>query len=202
MRYDINLASRPYIDARRFYASWALLLVPLFLIAVVLVGMSITAQMSSREVAHKVRQENARIAALDQNRAKAEEVMNRPENRDTRDKSRFLNDAIARKAFSWTQVFEELERVMPDKVRVLAIKPEIKDDRVLLVLSIAGETRADAVELVRRMETSPSFRQPQLRSEDVTQTPSGGSMVRFEVAATYVPHAAVPASSEKDKGGD
>src|SRR3954465_12646283 len=101
MRYEINLASRPYIDARRFYASWALLLVPLFLIAVVLAGMTITALMSSREVAQRVREESARIAALDKARANAEEVMNRPENRDTRDKSRFLNDAIVRKAFSW-----------------------------------------------------------------------------------------------------
>lgn len=203
MRYDINLATRPYIDARSFYARWATLLVPLAVVALVLAGMAMRSLIGSREVARKVREEQARIAKLDENRARAEAVMNRPENRDTRDQSRFLNDLIARKAFSWTQVFEELERVMPDRVRVLAIHPEIKDDRLLVVMSVAGETRADGQELLRRMETSPSFRQPQLRSEDVSQT-GEGNMVRFEVAATYVPRPAQAPAQPTDaaKGGD
>jgi Tfp pilus assembly protein PilN len=199
MRYDINLASRPYIDARRFYANWMMLLVPLALVAALLSGLAIRALVGSREVARKVREERAKIEQLDRNRANAEAVMNRAENRDTRDKSRFLNGVIARKAFSWTQVFEELERVMPDRARVLAIHPEIKDNRVLLVMSVAGETRADGQELLRRMESSPSFRQPQLRSEDV-QRGDEGSVVKFEVAATYVPRPAQPANAAK--GGD
>jgi type IV pilus assembly protein PilN len=201
MRYDINLATRPYIDARRFYAGWAMVLVPLLLLAVMLGGYAIRGLVRSREVAKKVREQSARIAALDRNRAIAEEVMSRPENRDTRDKSRFLNAVIARKAFSWTQVFEELERVMPDRVRVLAIHPEIKDNRVLLVMSVAGESRADAVELLRHMEGSQSFRQPQLRSEDVTRNPNEGNLVRFEVAAVYVPRPALAATTTA-KGGD
>ena len=196
MRYDINLATRPYIDARSFYARWLTLLLPLTLVAVVLAGLAVRALVGSREVARKVREEQARIAVLDQNRANAEAVLSRAENRDTRDQSRFLNDLIARKAFSWTRVFEELERVMPDRVRVLAIHPEIKDSRVLVVMTVAGETRADGQELLRRIESSPSFRQPELRSEDVSHT-GEGSMVRFEVAATYVP---VPANAAK--GGD
>ena len=198
MRYDINLATRPYIDARSFYARWATLLVPLALVAVILAGLAVRALVGSREVARKVREEQARIELLDKTHANAETVLNRPENRDTRDQSRFLNDLIARKAFSWTRVFEELERLMPDRVRVLAIHPEIKDNKVLVVMSVAGETRADGQELLRRMEGSPSFRQPQLRSEDVTNT-GGSSLVRFEVAATYVPAPPQPAAA---KGGD
>lgn len=200
MRYDINLASRPYIDARRFYANWAMVLVPLALVAAVLAGYAVRALVGSREVARLVRDERARIAALDRTRATAEEVMDRPENRDTREKSRFLNEVIARKAFSWTQVFDELERLMPDRVRVLAIHPEIKDSRVLLVLSVAGESRADAVELLRRMEGSESFQQAQIRSEDVKQTSSGQTVAQFEVSATYVPRPSAPAASAK--GGD
>jgi len=198
MRYDINLASRPYIDARSFYARWATFLVPLAVVALLLAIMAVRALVGSREVAAKVREEQARIEALDKTRANAEAVLNRAENRDTRDQSRFLNDLIARKAFSWTRVFEELERIMPDRVRVLAIHPEIKDSRVLLVMTVAGETRADGQELVRRMESSPSFRQPQLRSEDVTNS-GQENIVRFEVAATYVPAPAPPAQA---KGGD
>lgn len=201
MRYDINLASRPYIDARRFYSGWAMVLAPLLLLAALLAGYAVLSLVRSAEVGRKVREEKARIAALDRTRGIAEEVMNRPENRDTREKSRFLNAVITRKAFSWTQVFEELERVMPDRVRVLGIHPEIKENRVLLVMSLAAESRDGAVELLRKMEGSDSFRQPQLRSEDLTRNQSEGNLLRFQVAAVYVPRS-VRAQSAAAKGVD
>ena len=189
MRYDINLATRPYVDARRFYTNWLMVLVPLFVVAAVLVGYAVRGMTESRDVAAKVRDMETRIAALDRDRARAQEVMDRPANRDTREKSQFLNATIERKAFSWTQVFMELERIVPARVHVLAIHPEIKDERVEIVMTVAGASREDAVELLRHMEASESFRQPQLRSEDVKQTPGGSPEVEFVVAATYVQHA-------------
>jgi Tfp pilus assembly protein PilN len=202
MRYDINLATRPYIDARRFYTNWLAVLVPLFLVAALLTGSAARAVLGSRDAARKMRADAAQIAKLDRDRARAEEVMDRPENRDTREKSRFLNAVIARKAFSWTQVFMELERIVPPRVHVEGIRPEIRDGRVGIVMTVAAASRADAVELLRRMEASESFRQPQLRSEDVKQTPAGGAQVEFEVAATYVQHAPPPAAAPPAKGGD
>ena len=197
MRYDINLASRPYVDARRFYANWLAVLVPLFLVAAALVGFAINALVSSREVARAVDKVKGEIATLDAQHARAQEVMERAENRNTRLQSQFLNQAIARKAFSWTRVFEELERVMPPRVHVISIRPEVKDEQVQIVMTVAGDTRASSVELLRRMETSASFRQPQLRSETVRQTSNGGGQIEFEVAARYVPLATMPAAGAK-----
>ncbi|MDP9269236.1 MAG: PilN domain-containing protein [Acidobacteriota bacterium] len=192
MRYQINLASRPYIDARRFYTNWLAGLGALFLLAALLVGLALHALVGSRQVAGEVRKIKAQIAKLDEQRARAEEVMNRPENRDVRERSRFLNGTIARKAFSWTQVFEELERVVPPRVHVLSIHPEVKNDQVQLVMRVAGDSRASVVELLRRMEGSQSFRNPQLRAEDVRQTSNGGAQVEFEISAQYVPQVYAP----------
>jgi Tfp pilus assembly protein PilN len=202
MRYDINLATRPYIDARRFYTNWLAVLVPLFLVAALLVGYAVRGLAQSRGVTAKVGELDARIAELDRARARAQEVMDRPENRDTREKSQFLNAVITRKAFSWTQVFMELERIVPPRVHVLGIHPEIKDGRVQIVMVVAGASREDAVELLRRMEASENFRQPQLRSEDVKQTPGGSAQVEFEVAAIYVQGAPPVAAAPPAKGGN
>jgi Tfp pilus assembly protein PilN len=201
MRYDINLASRPYIDARRFYSNWLALLVPLFLLAAALVGFAVHAVVSSREVAAGVRKVQNEIAALDAQRARAQEVMDRPENRDTRTKSQFLNQAIARKAFSWTRVFEELERLMPARAHVISIRPEMKNDEMRLMLTVAGDTRDSAIELLRKMEASESFRQPQLISEDLRQTTSGGSQVEIQISAKYVPPSLL-AMPPAEKGGN
>jgi len=205
MRYNVNLASRPYIDARRFYTNWLTGLGALFVLTAVLLSFALHALLGSRQVAGEIRKVEGQIAKLDAQRARAQEVMGRPENRDVRDRSRFLNDAIARKSFSWTRVFEELERVVPPRVHVASIRPEIKNDQVLLVMTVAGDTRENVVELLRRMEGSESFRHPQLRSEDVRAMNSGGSQAEFEISAQYVPQVSVPqrpaAPAAPAKGG-
>jgi type IV pilus assembly protein PilN len=194
MRYDINLASRPYIDARRFYTNWLALLVPLALVAIVLLGYVANAVLGSRDAARKVRSDEARIAKLDQARARAEEVMNRPENKDVRDQSQFLNGVIQRKAFSWTQVMMELERLMPPHVHVLSIRPEVKDNQVQLEMAVAGDTRENVNAFVKALEDSETFRNPQLKSEDVKQASNGPSEIEFQLTTVYVPHTAAPAA--------
>lgn len=191
MRFQVNLATRPYIDARQFYLRWAALLVPLLLAAIVLSAFALRSLVSSRQAATRVRNLNSQIAELDRTKANAEAVLGRPENRDTRERSHFLNTLIARKSFSWTQVFSELEKIMPARVQVLSLRPEVTTDNQLqIVMSVAGDTRDNAVELVRRMEQSDTFRRPQVRAESSRQ--QGGAQVEFEIAAVYVPRLARP----------
>ena len=45
--------------------------------------------------------------------------------------SQFLNDLFLRKAFSWTRVFEDLERVMPPRLHVVSIHPATNTDNQL-----------------------------------------------------------------------
>jgi len=60
---------------------------------------------------------------------------------------------IQRKAFSWTRVFEDLEKVMPTNLHVVALKPELNEqNQLLLEMKVAADNRAGAVDLVQRME--------------------------------------------------
>ena len=66
-----------------------------------------------------------------------------------------MNEVIERKAFSWTRVLESLEKVMPPRVHVVAINPELDEDNQLaLKMRVAGDSRDRAIELARRMEQS------------------------------------------------
>ena len=105
-----------------------------------------------------------------------------------RDRSQFLNDLIERKAFSWTQVFEDLERVMPARIHVVSIRPEVDEDNQLEIkLQVAGESRDRVNELVRKMEESPRFKQPQIKSETQQSGQAAGDNVEFAISALYVP---------------
>ncbi|HTE89942.1 MAG TPA: PilN domain-containing protein [Terriglobales bacterium] len=197
MRVDINLATQPYQDARRFWLRWGGALVALGLLTLILVYSALTGWVSARKDRDLIRQRQAQIAARDQEKTQAEALLNRPENRSTRDRSQFLNELFQRKAFSWTKVFEDLERVMPPRLHVVSIRPEMGADAGLNIkLVVAGESRERALELVRKMEASQRFQQTRIDQEtsEVRQTP--GDNVQFDISAVYIPE--VPGTG---KGG-
>jgi type IV pilus assembly protein PilN len=185
MRTRINLATQPYEDARSFYLQWTGLILLLLIVTAALVAVVVRSHTASRDIAAKVAQERREIAEVDRERAAAEAILNRPENRDVRDKSRFLNALIARKAFSWTQVFSDMEKIVPSRVRIVSIHPDINPSNQLEIhLEAIGDSRDKAIELVRRMEESPTFREPQVRVERVAERDAG---VDFTIVAQYVP---------------
>jgi hypothetical protein len=149
---------------------------------------------------HKVMaRERTLIASRDELRANAEQFLSRPENRTTRDESQVLNQLIERKAFSWTLVLESLEKVMPPRVHLVSITPELdEDNRLALKMMIAGDSRERALELPRRMEDSKRFAHTQVLGEQATpqQTP-GADTERMEIAAFYVPELMLGPEAQK-----
>jgi type IV pilus assembly protein PilN len=185
MRLDINLATRPYEDARKFWGRWGLGVGLLGIVTLVLLTVAVRGWTNAGRDRHSIAQLQQQIAERDQERAQDQAVLDLAVNRSTRDQSQFLNGLIQRKAFSWTRVFEDLERVMPRNLHVVSLKPELDDqNRMQLDMRVAGDTRSAAVELVHRMEGSTHFRGAQLVSEGQAESGSG---VTASVVSIYVP---------------
>ncbi len=187
MRLNINLATQPYESARRFVVMWGSALVALAAITVALLMIAVSSYMGSRPIAAQTRDLNARIAQLDRERTAGEALLNQPGNRELRLRSRFLNTLFARKSFSWTQVFADLEKIMPPRVRVVSIRPDFTPENQLQIhLQAIGDSRDKAIDLVRKLEQSPMFRDARVREEkDEPNGPNSG--VEFEIVAQYVP---------------
>ena len=118
---------------------------------------------------------------------KPEGILNLPQNRVTRDESQFLNELIERKAFSWTRVLENLEKVMPPRVHLMSISPQLDDDNQLgLKMTVAGDSRDRALELARRMEDSRRFSQTRVEAGHSEQSATGDTE-RFDIVALYIP---------------
>ena len=188
MRLDINLASQPYEDARQFWMRWGSAVGAVGLLTLVLLTLTITGWLNARRDHAAIAEKRAMIADRDRVRAEAEEILSRPENRNTRDTSQFLNELIERKAFSWTRVLENLEKVMPPRVHLVSISPGLDDDNQLaLKMTVAGDSRDRALELPRRMEESKRFAQTNIISEHYLQSTTTGDTEQFEIAAIYIP---------------
>ncbi len=195
MRLDINLASQPYEDARQFWLRWGSALGAAALLTLVLLTLTITGWFNARRDHTTIAEKHVMIADRDHIRANAEDFLNRPENRNTRDESLFLNELIERKSFSWTRVLEDLEKVMPPRVHLQSIHPELNDDNQLeLKMEVAGDSRERALELPRRMEDSHRFAQTNIIGEAYLQSINGGDTEKFEIIAIYIPEPFVPST--------
>src|SRR5258708_33978010 len=100
------------------------------------------------------------IDEIEAGRIANEAILNRSENRETREQARFWNDVIDQKSFSWTRLFSDMEKIMPPGAFVMPGKPALNVDRMdpakglKLDLVIGGEKHGDAGERVRQMEGS------------------------------------------------
>ena len=187
MRLDINLATRPYEDAREFWVRWGLGVGLLGVLTLVLLGLAVRGWANAGRDRHNIAQLQDQIAERDHERATAQAFLDMSVNRSTRDQSQFLNGLIQRKAFSWTRVFEDLERVMPPNLHVVSLRPELNEqNQMQLDMKVAGDTRSAAVELVHRMEGSRHFQGAQLVSE-AQGGAEAGSVVVASVVSIYVP---------------
>ncbi len=187
MRLDINLATHAYEDARQFWMRWGTGVAVLGLVTLGLLIVSTMGWYDARVDRKKLSDLRAQIAQRDQEQATAEALLNRPENRVMREKSQYLNDLIVRKAFSWTQAIETLERLMPPKIHLVSIAPELNEDNQLAIkMVVAGDSSDRAFELVRKMEGSKHFRDTRIEgTTEMVQT--GAQGVQVNILAVYVP---------------
>ena len=204
MRVDINLASQPYEDARQFWFRWGGALIALGILTLGLVYFTMLGWVTASKDKRVIARAEHQIAERDSERAAAQALMNLPANSATRDRSQMLNTLFYRKAFSWTQVFEELERVMPPRLHVVSIQPDISIDNELAIkLVVAGDSREHALELVRKMEESKHFQQTQIEQEsaEAGSGATAGDTVKFNISALYVagpPGSGLPGSAPKN----
>ncbi len=113
-----------------------------------------------------------RIAELQAERADLEHFFTQPENAKLHDRAAFLNSLIDGRSFNWTQMFMDLERILPGGVRVVSIEPHQVKGRVEVKLTMGTSSDEAKLKFLRALEASHQFSDIQLDSE---RQPSKGS---------------------------
>lgn len=190
MRVNLNLASQKYEDVRRFLSiAWMSIGGGMLLVIVLALFAWINFNDTTRSSA-RIRELKQKIAALEEQRSAAEAVVNRPENRDVNLQKNFWNAEIEKKRFSWTQILNDLQKLMPGRAYVSSVSPSLGPDNVFKVkLLIVGEKYEDALALVRRMEVSERFHNPKINAERLVKEKQPGGQPEFEIEieSAYIP---------------
>jgi Tfp pilus assembly protein PilN len=191
MRLNINLASQKYEDVRRFYVRWTLAIGLSALLLIVLSALAWVNFASSAKSGQRIKELQGEIADLQKQRAAAEAVSNLPENHDVNEQKNYWNKQINRRQLSWTQLFNDLQRIMPARAYLSSVRPEItQDNRLKLTLVVMGDTHDNGLELQKKMEKSERFRSPQITAETTQKQPkTDAQLYKFDIVTYYTPAA-------------
>lgn len=185
MRVRLNLATVPLEKNRRFIV-FSTAIGGVGLIAMALLAWNVY---SVRRANTAIRLEQARIETdmqtMRRRRAELEGFFNRPETVQRRELSSFLNGLIAQRAFPWPQIFMDLERSLPDGVRIVSIEPHLAADHLELRLTISARTDDGKLKFLRSLEDSHAFSDIQVLGENRTGGKPGDDQVVMGLNARY-----------------
>ena len=184
MKVSLNLATHPFGRNRVFYVSTGLAGVVLATAALVMVTLFVRSYQRSPELARELDGYRRQWSVLTQKQAGLEAVLRRPENSAVLERSIFLNELLLRKGISWTRTFADLERLMPPRVRLITIRPQVTpDNEVSLDMQVGTETREAFVEFLMGLEGSDQFRSPILHGD--SPPTENQPLFRFRVTVIY-----------------
>lgn len=185
MNIRLNLATRPLESNRRFAVGAT---------TIAIVGLLAMSMLSWRAYSawrtEKVYQaEDARLqnemSRLQADRSVLETFFNQPDVVQRRDRAAFLNSLIAQRAFPWTRIFMDLEKNLPEGVRVVSIEPRLSGDHLELKLVIGSASDDAKLKFLRALEDSGDFSAIEVLNEGRSERPTDSDRILLSLQARY-----------------
>jgi type IV pilus assembly protein PilN len=185
MKVRLNLATSPLESNRRFTVG-ASAIGFLALVGLVLLSWNAYSVWRGDKVfrARQAALENG-IASLQQQRQTLALFFDQPETVKRRQRAAYLNALIQQRAFPWIKIFMDLERILPEGVRVVSIEPKLAGDTVQLRFVVGALTDEGKLKFLKTLETSPEFSHIQLLNESSSNRSDQGDRVVLELQAQY-----------------
>lgn len=157
MRYDVNLASRPFVN----HVPHLLLLSALAVAAAGLSAWNLARYLSTRSEAHAVGAQLDELARREQ-QLKSEEVDRRARIAATDvvglwEDVELADSVLAEKAVAWAELFERLEDLLPWKAALRSVRTSTSATGVALAVDLMAQDQERYLQFVESLQASPCF---------------------------------------------
>jgi type IV pilus assembly protein PilN len=96
----------------------------------------------------------------------------------------FINAQIAERAFSWSALLDQLERIVPHDVRLVTLNPSITPEgNTHLTMVCRAKSSNGTVEMIRRLQGDPHFE----RTLPLSETTLAMGLHEFRIETDYRP---------------
>ena len=180
----LNLATRPYRDYRPVYA---VVVVSSLLIAFMMLNNVDTYYRYIRET-KSTRAKIERIDAEAQREQQQTDALTQRVHtinvKQLSDQTQFVNAQLAERAFSWSELLDRLEHLVPNDVRIEAISPSFdKNGIVRLSMLASAKTGTGMIDTLDHMNHDPQF----AHAFPTTEEKNADGSYRFGINVEYRP---------------
>lgn len=187
----INLASQPFRRERVELAMLASIGAVLTISLLVFVVLILQDRSHVSAIRKRIRADQQTLAAVERQQAQSQKVIVQPDNADVFSKSVFYNQLIARRAVSWTRVFDDLTRVMPADVQLIALRlPQVAAENsgdknhVELDMLVGARQPQAIMPLLKKLQESPLFGPAEMSSQ--SPPTQNDPLFRYRLSVPYV----------------
>jgi len=186
-----NLATRPFLNTRPVW----LVAVAAGLLALILIGFNLRLYLvANRHLDDETTKRDElelRYSALATEVKANVDVLERVPWRSLQGRVDATNLILREHSFSWIEMLDDIERVMPYDLRLTRISPSVGSDEVTLSLVAIARNRDVMLELLDNMIVDPRFENPTPLSE---KTPEETKLATYllSMRVTYQPYEETP----------
>ncbi len=157
MKVRLNLATKALETNRRFLVGSSL--VAFFAVAAFLgLGWYVySVRGTQAELRARTEKTNLEMAKLELQRKDLERYFGQKDIAELHDRAAFINTILDARAFNWTLMFMDLERILPGGVRVISIEPKQVSGRVELKLTVGTVNDEAELKFEHALEESKAF---------------------------------------------
>lgn len=181
-----NLSTRPFYNERAVHV--VLGLVALVVLALTVLNLIQVVRLSRQNtvLSGRIREDRSAATELTKKARETRQGINQEELKTIVAAAREANALIDGRTFSWTALFNQLEKTLPPEVMLASVRPTIDDGSTRITLIVLGRRTADLDEFMEKLEGTGAFenvlpRQQNLNDDGLTQA---------TIEALYVPEAA------------
>ena len=158
MKIPINLSSEPFRRDRPYVVATIALSSLLLVTLIALSYLAVSGQDEAAEARVEVQNARTQLEALTKVHGALQQQLYQPDNAEVIERSVFLNKLLLRKGISWTRIFNDLEKVLPNKVRIIQVRPAVTTyNDVYLEMDVASQTPEPVIDMLVRLESSEQF---------------------------------------------
>jgi hypothetical protein len=201
MRLRTNLSTRPFYNVRAVQVLIGVMAV--LVLALTLFNVTKLIQLTSRQqtLGARASQAEADALRLRTEAARIRTQINQKELETVAAAAREANGIIDRRAFSWTDLFTQLEATLPDEVRIRNVQPRLERGTFKIGMVAEGRRPEDIAAFIEALEKQGTFHnvvpvQQQTDEEGLIQVAIEGDYSEpASATASAAPAAATPAAN-------
>ena len=179
-----NLSTRPFYNVRLVRGVLSIAIGLVLIVTAVNAVRFVTLSRSQAALGARAAEAQAEAERLQAEAARIRAQINPGEIALVAEAASEANGIIKRRAFSWSRLFEEVERTLPLDVRISSVQPRVEDDgRLVMVIGAQGRTVADLDTFMEALEAEAPFSSVLAIEEQATEA----GLVQALIEATYQP---------------